>query len=126
MRLSSVGLGRRYADHAVYPDQCCYFGSADLPARRMADRQDCEITDSYRAQITINILCTVFLMSIFLTVIGSWIGARQITTEPVRLFFYKWPRSFSISFVVEALVAQMLICPSDSFLHQKKGFRLAV
>ena len=65
-------------------------------------------------------------MSIFLTVIGSWIGARQIMTEPVRLFFYKWPRSFSISFVVEALVAQMLICPSDSFLHQKKGFRLAV
>ena len=43
MRLSSVGPGRRYADHAVYPDQCCYFGSADLPARRMADRQDCEI-----------------------------------------------------------------------------------
>ena len=60
-------------------------------------------------------------MSIFLTVIGSWIGARQITTEPVRLFFYKWPRSFSISFVAEALVAQMLICPSDSFFTSKKG-----
>ena len=54
----------------------------------------------------VNTLCTVFLMSIFLTVIGTWIGTRQISMEPIRMFFYKWPRNFAISFAVEALIAQ--------------------
>jgi hypothetical protein len=26
--------------------------------------------------------------------------------EPIRMFFYKWPRNFSISFFVEACIAQ--------------------
>ena len=29
-------------------------------------------------------------MSIILTVVGSWIGLREIFMEPM-LFFYKWP-----------------------------------
>ena len=62
--------------------------------------------DSFNAHIIVNILCTVFLMSIFLTVIGTWIGSRRISVEPIRLFFYKWPRNFSISLAVEALIAQ--------------------
>lgn len=62
--------------------------------------------DSFGAQITINILCTVFLMSIFLTVIGTWIGTGQMSMQPIRLFFYKWPRNFTISFIVEAFIAQ--------------------
>lgn len=62
--------------------------------------------DSFSATVTINILCTVLLMSVFLTVIGSWIGSRQISWEPIIRFFYKWPRNFSISFAVEALIAQ--------------------
>jgi hypothetical protein len=62
--------------------------------------------DSFNSHITINILCTVFLMSIFLTVIGTWIGTRQISIEPIRMFFYKWPRNFAISFFIEALIAQ--------------------
>ena len=62
--------------------------------------------DSFNSHILINILCTVFLMSIFLTVIGTWIGTRQVTMEPIRMFFYKWPRNIAISFVVEAFIAQ--------------------
>ena len=62
--------------------------------------------DSFNAHIIVNILCTVFLMSIFLTVMGTWIGSRRISVEPIRLFFYKWPRNFSISLAVEALIAQ--------------------
>jgi len=62
--------------------------------------------DSFNAHIVVNILCTVLLMSIFLTVIGTWIGSRQISIEPVQLFFHKWPRNFAISFAVEALFAQ--------------------
>lgn len=62
--------------------------------------------DSFSAHITINILCTVFLMSIFLTVVGSWIGQRHISMEPIQMFFYKWPRNFAISFFVESCIAQ--------------------
>lgn len=62
--------------------------------------------DSFNSHIIINTLCTVFLMSILLTVIGTWIGMRQITMEPIRMFFYKWPRNFAISLGVELLVAQ--------------------
>lgn len=62
--------------------------------------------DSLSATITINILCTVFLLSIFLTVIGTWIGTRHISIEPITDFFYKWPRNFSIAFFIELLIAQ--------------------
>lgn len=62
--------------------------------------------DSFNAHILINILCSVLLMSIFLTVIGTWIGTRHISMTPIRMFFYKWPRNFTISFFVEACIAQ--------------------
>lgn len=45
--------------------------------------------DSFNAHIIVNILCTVFLMSIFMTVVGTWIGSRNVTIEPIRTFFYK-------------------------------------
>lgn len=62
--------------------------------------------DSFRSHIVVNILCTVFLMSILLTVIGTWIGTRSVTLEPIRMFFYKWPRNFAISLFVEMCIAQ--------------------
>ena len=62
--------------------------------------------DSFRSVITINILCNVFLMSIFLTIIGTWIGMRQISLIPLFSFPNNWPRNFAISFFVEALIAQ--------------------
>jgi hypothetical protein len=63
-------------------------------------------SDSFRAVITINILCTVFLMSIILTIAGTWIGMHSVSMEPVVHFFYRWPRNFSLSFAVELLIAQ--------------------
>lgn len=62
--------------------------------------------DSFHAHITINILCSVFLMSILLTVIGSWVGTGRISWEPIQFFFYKWPRNFAVAFGVEACIAQ--------------------
>lgn len=76
--------------------------------------------DSFSSHIVINILCTVFLMSVFLTVIGTWIGSRQISWEPIRLFFYKWPRNFAISFAVETSVAQPIARTVILKLHQSK------
>lgn len=76
--------------------------------------------DSFNAHIIVNILCTVFLMSIFLTVIGTWIGSRQVSMEPIRTFFYKWPRNFAIAFAVEAFVAQPVARMVMCLLHRAK------
>jgi hypothetical protein len=75
--------------------------------------------DSFHARITINILCTVFLMSILLTVIGTWIGTGRVSADPIKLFFYKWPRNFAISFAVEALIAQPIARRVMLFMHVK-------
>lgn len=85
-----------------------------------------EKDDSFAAHMVVNILCNVFLMSIFLTVIGTWIGSRQVSMEPIVLFFYKWPRNFAISLAVEALIAQPIARLVMVKLHQLKDGRLEV
>ena len=77
--------------------------------------------DSFLASVTINILCTVFLMSILLTVLGTWIGTHSVTLEPIQGFFYKWPRNFTIAFFVEALVAQPAARRVMFWLHVRKA-----
>lgn len=62
--------------------------------------------DSFHAVITINTLCCVFLMSIILTHVGTWIGTRSIFFFPLQTFLNVWPRNFAISFFVEAIIAQ--------------------
>lgn len=79
--------------------------------------------DSFGSHIAINILCTAFLMSIFLTVIGTWIGIRHISMEPIRMFFYRWPRNASISFFVEACIAQPISRLVMLKIHQHKDLR---
>ena len=76
--------------------------------------------DSFNSHIVINILCTVFLMSIFLTIVGTWIGSRHISIEPITMFFYKWPRNFAISFGVELLIAQPIARFVMLKLHDRK------
>ncbi|WP_321377287.1 hypothetical protein [Trichococcus shcherbakoviae] len=77
-------------------------------------------SDSFNAHIIVNILCTVFLVSIFMTVVGTWIGSRNVSIEPIRTFFYKWPRNFAISFAIEVLVAQPIARTVLFKLHQIK------
>ncbi|HOP09903.1 MAG TPA: hypothetical protein PK629_00245 [Oscillospiraceae bacterium] len=80
--------------------------------------------DSFGSHVTINILCTVFLMSILLTVIGTWIGTRHISLEPIRLFFHKWPRNAAISFFVEACIAQPVARLVMLKMHQKTDLEI--
>lgn len=79
--------------------------------------------DSFNSHIVINVLCTVFLMSIIMTVVGTWIGSRHISMEPINMSFYKWPRNFAISFAVELLIAQPIARAVMLKLHQFNGER---
>lgn len=62
--------------------------------------------DSFNSHMIINCLVNVIMMSIILTVVGSWIGMRTISWLPIEQFFYKWPRNFTIAFLVECFIAQ--------------------
>ena len=76
-----------------------------VPAEKMTAKLVAK-EDSFNAHIIVNTLCTVLMMSVFLTVIGTWIGTRSVTLEPITRFFYKWPRNFAISLFVEMCIAQ--------------------
>lgn len=82
--------------------------------------------DSFHAVVTLNIMCTVFLMSIILTVVGSWVGAQQISMDPISRFFYKWPRNFAISLVVEIFIAQPIARQVMFMLHKHLDARKAL
>ena len=76
--------------------------------------------DSFRAVITINILCSVFFISILLTIIGSWIGTKSISMEPFRNFVHIWPRNIAIAFAVEALIAQPIARQVMVLIHNRQ------
>lgn len=73
--------------------------------------------DSYNARILVNILSTVCMMSVILTIIAPWIVAGHVSLEPIEHFFLRWPRNFAISFAVEALVAQPIARVVMNQLH---------
>ncbi|AJY60886.1 hypothetical protein DM473_02170 [Lactobacillus helveticus] len=73
--------------------------------------------DSFGAQITVNILCNVIIISVIMTIIGTWIGQRQISFAPFYTYFNNWPRNFGIAFAVEALIAQPIARKVLLFKH---------
>jgi hypothetical protein len=74
--------------------------------------------DSFNSHIIINTLCTVLMMSIVLTVVAAMIANKQISLEPIQMFFYRWPRNFAIAFGVECLIAQPIARFVMLKLHQ--------
>lgn len=77
----------------------------EKPANKMTHKIVSE-GDSFHAVILANIICCVLLMSVVLTVVGTWIGMREISMAPIYGFVRNWPRNFSVSFAVEFLIAQ--------------------
>lgn len=76
-----------------------------VPAQKLTDKL-IKHEDSFNAHILANIVFSVLLMSVILTIVGSWIGEREISMRPIEMFFYKWPRNFAISLGVETCIAQ--------------------
>lgn len=72
-------------------------------------------TDGFNAKVLFNILISVTILSILLTIIGTWVGTKEISMEPFHHFFYQWPRNFFIAFWVEMLIAQ----PAARFVMKK-------
>jgi len=89
--------------------------SAGWLTERIVDRED-----SFLAHMVINGLCSVLLISIFMTVLGTWIGSQQISWTPFQQFFVKWPRNFAIALAVELLIAQPIARQTMQLIHNRQ------
>lgn len=75
-------------------------------------------TDSFNSVTLFHTFFSVIMMSLMMTVIGNWIGTQSITLDPIKSFFYNWPRNFTIAFFIENLVAQPLARLVMTVLHK--------
>ncbi|MFD0896840.1 hypothetical protein [Loigolactobacillus binensis] len=87
------------------------------PAQFLAGKFLKQQQNSFEATMLVTALCNVFLMSLVLTILGTWIGTGAITTEPIMHFFNKWPRNFTIAFIVEAFIAQPIARSVMAWYH---------
>lgn len=79
-------------------------------------------TDGFNARILLNTLLNVTVLSILLTIIGTWVGTKQqISFEPFQNFFHSWFRNFGVAFWIELLIAQPVARFAMKKLHSKQS-----
>lgn len=47
-------------------------------------------TDGFNARILLNTLLNVTVLSILLSIIGTWVGTKQISLDPLKNFLHIW------------------------------------
>ncbi|SFL56020.1 hypothetical protein SAMN04487943_102216 [Gracilibacillus orientalis] len=77
-------------------------------------------SDGFNARVLLNILLHVTVLSIFLTIIGTWIGTKQISIEPFQNFLHVWPRNFGVALWIELLIAQPIARFAMKKLHERQ------
>ncbi|MER1986249.1 MAG: hypothetical protein ABS949_15205 [Solibacillus sp.] len=82
-------------------------------------------TDGFNARVLLNTLLNVTVLSICLSIIGYWVGNGQISMEPIKDFFYIWPRNFAIAFWIELLIAQPIARFVMKQLHESQEAKAA-
>jgi hypothetical protein len=80
-------------------------------------------TDGFNARILLNTLLNVTVLSILLTIIGTWVGTKQISLEPFQNFFFSWFRNFGVAFWIELLIAQPIARFAMKKIHARQANR---
>ena len=78
-------------------------------------------TDGFNARVLLNTLLNVTVLSLFLSIIGTWVGMGEISLEPFKNFLHIWPRNFAIAFWIELLIAQPIARFAMKKLHQSQA-----
>lgn len=78
-------------------------------------------TDGFNARILLNTVLNVTVLSICLSIIGTWIGMGEVTLDPFKNFLHIWPRNFAIAFWIELIVAQPIARFVMKKMHQNKA-----
>jgi hypothetical protein len=82
-----------------------------------------EKTDGFNARVLFETLFTVTVLSILLTIIGNWIGTKQISMAPFESFLQVWPWNFGIALWIELLVAQPIARFAMKQLHMSQAHK---
>lgn len=80
-------------------------------------------TDGFNARVLFNIVLNVMVLSLLLSVIGTWVGMKQISLAPFKNFLHIWPRNFGVAFWIEMLIAQPIARSAMKLLHAKQAKR---
>lgn len=78
-------------------------------------------TDGFNARVLLNTFFNVTVLSIVLTIIGTWVGTRHISLEPFQNFFRSWFRNFGVAFWIELLVAQPIARFAMKKVHARQA-----
>lgn len=82
-------------------------------------------TDGFNARVLLTTLLNVTVLSLFLSIVGNWVGTRQISLAPFENFLRIWPRNFGVAFWIELLVAQPIARLVMKTLHARQAQRQA-
>lgn len=77
-------------------------------------------TDGFNARVLLNTVLNVAVLSVVLSVIGTWVGTKHISLDPIRNFPHIWPRNFGVAFWIELLVAQPVARFAMKTLHARQ------
>lgn len=77
-------------------------------------------TYGFNARVLLNILINVTVLSLLLSIIGTWVGTKQISLEPFKNFLHSWPRNFGVAFWIEMLIAQPIARYAMKTIHARQ------
>lgn len=92
------------------------------PAEKLKDKIVAG-SDSFRSQIAVQLFCNVFLMSLLLTVVGTWVGTGLVSLAPIIGFWYIWPTNFVIALFVELFIAHPFAHFIMNKIHERKDLK---
>ncbi|WP_240463755.1 hypothetical protein [Paenibacillus apiarius] len=78
-------------------------------------------TDGFIARVLLNTILNVTVLSLWLSIIGTWVGTKQISLEPFENFLHIWPRNFGVAFWIELLIAQPIARFAMKKLHARQA-----
>ncbi|TKC15367.1 hypothetical protein [Robertmurraya kyonggiensis] len=78
-------------------------------------------TDGFNARVLMNTFMNVTVLSILLTIIGTWVGTKHISLEPFQNFFHSWFRNFGVAFWIELLIAQPIARLAMKKIHARQS-----
>lgn len=78
-------------------------------------------TDGFNARVLLNTVLNVTVLSLWLSIIGTWVGTKQISLEPFENFLHIWPRNFGIALWIELLIVQPIARFAMKKLHARQA-----
>lgn len=94
------------------------------PAEWLCSRFAAE-DDSYNMQILMNIVASVTLLSLVLTLLAPMVATGEDLGHSLGEFIYRWPRNFGVALLVEALIAQPIARWVMNRMHLVKDAKAA-